>query len=437
VATEQAGRPARRGALRAAPGLLRRNRDFRRLFLASVISLGGDWFLFVAVGSLIVETTERALVVGLAIACQELAFFAASPVAGVLADRLDRRRLMIACDLARSGACLGFLAVGETTLWLAFPLLAVLSMFAAPFDAASTAAIPNLVAAEDLPVANALAGSLWGTMLAIGAALGGAASFALGHDAAFWIDAASFLVSAALIARIRGATAVRDGRDGAPPSLLSAALDTVRYARGDRRVVALLAVKGGFGFSAGVLALIPVFAHRVFGAGEVGFGLLMAARGVGALVGPFLGHRISGARHERLWQAIGLSLLAFGLGYLALGLAPALWVAALAILFAHLGGGSQWVLSTFGLQVLVPDRIRGRVFGLDFALITLSLALSSVAASAIADAIGPRRAAFILAGVAVAWSVTWWVATRSARRAPLELAPPSAEPPPHATIAIE
>ena len=86
---------------------------------------------------------------------------------------------------------------------------------------------------------------------------------------------------------------------------------------------------------------------------------------------------------------------------MALGLAPALWVAAIVIFVAHLGGGTQWALSTYGLQVLVPDYIRGRIFAVDFALITLSLGISSLVASAIADAAGPRVAAFVLGGLAV------------------------------------
>ena len=79
------------GSVRASVSLLRRNRDFRRLFFASVISLGGDWFLFVAINGLILDTTGRAIDVGLAILAQELAFFFASPWAGALADRLDRQ----------------------------------------------------------------------------------------------------------------------------------------------------------------------------------------------------------------------------------------------------------------------------------------------------------------------------------------------------------
>ncbi|HEX6131249.1 MAG TPA: MFS transporter, partial [Actinomycetota bacterium] len=97
------------------------------------------------------------------------------------------------------------------------------------------------------------------------------------------------------------------------------------------------------------------------------------------------------------------------------GLAPSLGLAAVSILFAHLGGGAQWVLSTYGLQVIVPDRIRGRVFGFDFAFITLSLALSSLAASWLADTLGPRPAAFALAAVAMVWAAVWWVATRGVR----------------------
>jgi MFS family permease len=111
--------PAPRAGLRASLSLLRRNRDFRSLFFASVISLGGDWFLWVAINSLIFEATHKALYVGLAILAQEFAFFLASPVGGILADRVDRRKLMIVCDLARAVICVAFLLVGRDTLWLA------------------------------------------------------------------------------------------------------------------------------------------------------------------------------------------------------------------------------------------------------------------------------------------------------------------------------
>lgn len=401
---------------KAAWSLARRNADFRRLFLASVISLGGDWFLFVAVTSLIIETTGRAIDVGLAILAQELAFFIASPPAGVLVDRLDRRKLMIVCDVARIGVCASFLFVGADTIWLAYPLLALLSVFGAPFDPASTAATPNLVEPRDLPTANALNGSLWGTMLAVGAGLGGIVATVFGRDTAFVIDAVSFGISALLLWGIRRPFSEEREPDHEHPKMLDATIEVLQYARNDHRVLALIGVKAGFGLAAGVLALIPVFGVGVFSRGEIGVGALMAARGVGALVGPFLGHRISGEGHRHLFGAIGIALAVFGVSYMALGLAPTLWVAAVVIFVAHLGGGAQWVLSTFGLQVIVPDHIRGRVFAFDFAMITLSLAISSLIAAAIADSAGPRVAALIVGAMAVLWSIVWSVLTRSIRR---------------------
>jgi predicted MFS family arabinose efflux permease len=406
--------------LAASLSLLRRNRDFRALFLASVISLGGDWFLWVAINGLIYAATGKALYVGLAILAQEFAFFVASPIGGLLADRVDRRKLMIVCDLARAVTCIAFLFVGPDTIWLAYVLLPVLAGFAAPFDPAFSAATPNVVDPADLPVANALNGSLWGTMLAVGAGLGGIVSAAFGADTAFLVDAASFLVSAALLSSVRRRFSETREERIQHPGALEATRETWRFARRDHRVLSLLAVKFGFGAAAGLLALIPVMALRVFDAGNVGFGILMAARGVGALIGPFLGHRIAGPGHRRLFPAIGLSLAVFGLGYMAMGAAPTLAIAAVTICVAHLGGGSQWMLSTYGLQVLVPDHIRGRIFGFDYMLITLSLSLSAVIASAVADAIGTRVTVAILGGVALAWAAAWFVLSRGVRKTGLE-----------------
>jgi predicted MFS family arabinose efflux permease len=402
-------------SVRSAWSLLRRNRDFRKLYTASIISFGGDWFLFVALGGLIIEVTGRATNVALLIVSQELPIFLATPWAGWLVDRFDRKRVMIACDLARTAICAAFLFVGPQNLWLAYVLIAALSMFTAVFDPASSAATPNLVDPADLGVANAMNGSVWGTMLAVGAALGGVIATIFGRDTAFLVDAASFGLSALLLGGIRRRFS-EDREHEEHIGVVEATAETARYARRDRRVLALISVKFGFGLAAGVLALIAVFGREVFHAGDIGFGLLMASRGVGALVGPFLGHRISGRDHRRLLPAIALALAVFGLGYLALGLAPTLGLAAVAILVAHLGGGAQWMLSTYGLQRLVPDRIRGRIFAFDYALITLSLAISSVIAGSLSDAVGPREAVMIVAGIALAWSGVWWVLTRGVRR---------------------
>lgn len=409
--------PARAG-FREALTLLGRNPHFRNLYVAQLISYGGDWFLTVALFGLVLDVTHSSLMVALTLVAQEIPFFFVSPVGGVLADRLDRRRLMIVADLVRAALCVGFLVVHDRgDLWFAFGLLAVISSFSAAFDPAASAAVPNLVDEEDLGLANALVGSAWGTMLAVGAGLGGVVAATLGRDTAFLVDAASFVVSAALLSRIH--RRFSEDRVEEHPGMLEATKETLRYARKDHRVLALLAVKGGFGLAAGVIVLIAVFATDVFRQGDVGIGILMAARGLGALIGPFLGRWVAGADDRRLFPAIGLSLAVFGASYMAFGLMPSMLLAAPIVMCAHFGGGAQWSLSTYGLQKIVPDRIRGRVFAFDFALVTLSIAVSSLGAGWAAEQWGPRPAVVVMAALALAWALVWWTAIRKVRRAPM------------------
>jgi MFS family permease len=405
------------GGVRGSLSLLRRNRDFRRLYLASVISLGGDWFLLVALFGLALELSG-AIAVGLVVAAQEIPFFLMSPLGGVLADRLNRKRLMIACDVIRAILCLGFLAVhDQSTIWVALALLAAISSFSAAFDPASSAALPNVVDSEDLGPANALIGSLWGTMLAVGSALGGLVAATLGREAAFTIDAASFALSALLIAGVSRPFSEIRGPEERHPGVVEATVETARYARRDHRVLALLGVKAGFGLGAGVIVLLSVYAERVFHQGEIGIGILMAARGVGALVGPFLGRSLAGRDDRRLFGVIGLALFLFGLAYAVLGLTQTLLLAAIVVSVAHLGGGAQWTLSTYGLQRIVPDRILGRVFAADQALVTLTLTASSLLTAWSANRFGPRPTSLALGAIAIAWALVWTWLTTDVRRA--------------------
>ncbi len=269
------------GGVRASFSLLRRNGDFRKVYLSSAISLGGDWFLLVALFGLVVELTDSALAVAFLLAAQDLTYFVVSPFTGVLADRLDRKRLMVVADIARAVLCLGFLAVQTASvLWVVYPLLAVMACFSAAFEPASAAALPNLVEDDDLATANALSGSLWGTMLVVGAAVGGVVTAILGRDTAIVIDAVSFVGSALLLVRIRRSFQEDRGAEK-PVPLGEAARETIHYARRDHRVLALLAVKFGWGLAGGVLVLVPLLADGRFEAGDVGIGLLAGRQRAG------------------------------------------------------------------------------------------------------------------------------------------------------------
>lgn len=414
---ERASSEVREGGVRASVSLLRRNRDFRRVYVASMISLGGDWFLLVALFGLVLDLTGSALAVSLLIAAQDLTYFVVSPVMGVLVDRFDRRKAMVIADVARAALTIGFLLTQtEETVWIVFPLLAAMATFSAAFEPASAAALPNLVEPEDLATANALSGSLWGTMLAVGAGLGGVVTAALGRDTAIAIDAASFVASAALIVGVhRSFQEVRTaGREH--DRVVAAARDTVRYARRDHRILALLAVKFGWGVAGGVLVLIPLLAKGPYRAGELGIGLLLAARGVGALIGPFLGRAALGDRDRRIFLAIGVALGVFGIGYALLGVVPGLALGMLAVAVAHTGGGAQWMLSSYGLQKIVPDRIRGRIFAFDGMLVTLTFGSSSLLTGWLAEVFDAKATAVAMGGVAIVWAAAWMWLTADVRR---------------------
>jgi predicted MFS family arabinose efflux permease len=389
--------------------LLRHNRDFRLLYIGTLISLGGDWFLTVALADLVLGLTGSATLVSLILLCQTLPIFLFTPHAGHLLDRVDRRKVMIVADLARVFACLlPLLARTPAMLPFAYAGVILISIGSAYFEPASQAALPNIVKSEELGAANVLMGSTWGTMLAVGAALGGGVTAMFGRDVSFVVDAASFLLSAFLLWRMRGRFS--EDAHAARPPFLQSMRETLRFARETPRVRALLFVKTGYGLSAGVIAMLSVFGRDVFRGGAAGIGLLFAARGLGALFGPFL---VRGAVREgdAQYRFIAWCVIVFGIGYTSLALSPSLAAGAAAIFIAHLGGGAAWQISSHGLQRETPDFIRGRVFSADYGFVTLTMALSAVGSGVASDRVGPFAATIGTAAVALLFGILWAVWT--------------------------
>jgi MFS family permease len=370
--------------------LLRRNADFRNLFCAQLVSFCGDWFANVALIGLLLELTHGS---GLAAASVFLAAtlpaFLVTPLAGPAVDTMDRRKLIVAVSLLQVMAALLLLFVGESTVWLAFvgrALISALGAFVAP---ATQAAVPNVVDPEDLADANALLGSVWGAMLAVGAAVGGAFTAAFGTRASFVADAATFLVAAALIIAVRRPMNAPSAPEATRRRMrpIGDTVDAFKFAGQKRSVLLLLFSKTGLGLAGGV---VPLLARR---------------RGLGHGVAPIL-------------FACGVAGLFYAVGYSIVGAAPALGIALVGALIAHLGGGAQWTLSNYGLQLEVPDELRGRIFAADFALVTVTMSLSFLVSGWGSDHFGPRPVTFVLAGIAGLWSVTYLAITRSVRRAP-------------------
>ncbi len=406
--------------MRLAPylRLLRENPAFARLYAAQLISFGGDWFATVALLGLSLELTGSSALAALVLVLQTGGFALTAPLAGTLADRFDRRKLMVAADLARVPIALAFLLARDPgTLWIAFLAVALLAVGAAVFEPSSSAALPNLVDAQQLPEANVLLGSAWGTMLAVGAALGGLVAATLGRDAAFIANAASFALSAALIVGIRRPLQQprEAGAAGGGLGSIGRSVGTaITFARRSRVVASLLLSKTTFGVGTGVVLMLAVFGRNVFGAGDAGIGLLFAARGLGALLGPFLARSLVGLEDRGLLRGIRASLVVVVVCYALFPVAPTIWLAALLVFGAHLGGGSQWMLSTYGLQRSTPDAIRGRVFSFDYGLVTLTIALSTLLAGFLADALAPRLAVWTMVSLIVVAGSGWILFSRPA-----------------------
>jgi len=400
--------------------LLRRNPAFRRLYAAQLVSFAGDWFATVALLGLVLELSDSSAVASVVLVLQTGGFALACPLAGFLADRFDRRMLLIGADVARVPVALAFLLARDPgTLWIAFGAVALLAIGAAVFEPTSSAALPNLVDREDLGQANVLIGSAWGTMLAVGAALGGVVAATLGRDAAFIANAASFGLSAVLIIGIRQPLQEprATGSDGVPhrhESLAVAVRSAIQFARHSHLVSAYLLSKTTFGVGTGVVLMLAVFGREVFRGGDAGIGLLFAARGLGALIGPFLARSIITMDDRGLLRGIAGSFAVVVVCYAIFPVAPTIWLAALLVFGAHLGGGSQWTLSTYGLQRSTPDAIRGRIFSFDYGLVTMTIALSTLLAGFVAEVLPPQFAVWTMVSlIAIAGSV-WVLFSRGA-----------------------
>jgi predicted MFS family arabinose efflux permease len=403
--------------------LLRRNRNFRQLWLGQVVSQLGDWFDTIAVLTLVLNLTGSGRDVGLIMVARFLPSVVAGPLSGVVADRFNRRHIMIVSDVLRAVVVLGFLFVRRPDqIWLIYALTVLQLTFSTFFEPAKSAAVPSIVRGRELLTANAITSVTWSAMLTLGAVAGGVVTGWFGTDAAFVIDSATYLVSAALVWSVR--LPRRAPREKTRLTLgkvlgITDTLEGIRYVRTRPRVIALLAVKPAWGLGGGILALLAVFGEKVFPVGRgaaAGIGVLYAARGIGTAIGPVFARRLAGESRARMQTIIGLSFLVSGLFYAAFGGATNYTLALLMLALAHMGGSILWVFSTVLLQTAVEDDFRGRVFAAELALLTLTMAASNYATGELLDRFNysPRAVTvgigllFLLPGILWFATARWW-----------------------------
>jgi len=417
--------------IRRLLGVLRENRDFRTLYAANAVSQLGDWFNVVALFSLLLTLTGRGEVIAFALLTRFIPAFLAGPAAGVLADRISRRAILVVSDVLRAALvlCLLFVRRPEHVV-IAYAVVTAHSMVSAFFEPAQQAMLPNLVSERDYPLAATLENSLWAVTLAVGSALGGLALAVVGRDAAFVCDAASFLGSAALLARLPPGHARRADRQaievaeearepGAQVSNLLGIRDLregVRYVASHRRVRALLAVKASFGLTlGGVLVLLAWFGENVFAKGNgAGIAVLWTARGVGSFAGPFAAFRISGTDDPGLRRGISAAFALLAICYVAFALSPAIGYAAVALAVANAGGSILWTSGSTLLQRLLPDEVRGRVAAAEMGGFMLTLSASTLATGMLLDRGVPARALMAACGLIALLPLAFWASSQRA-----------------------
>ena len=394
--------------------LVRDNANFRRLWIGTVISLLGDWFNTIALYTLVLRLTGSPFALGAVFIFKMLPWALASPIAGVLVDRFDRRRLMIISDLVRAVVVLGFLLIDDVgDVYLVYGLIAAQIMIGSVFIPAKSASIPNITSPRELLTANALMSASWSVMLALGAALGGFATEWLGEHTVFVIDSLTYLVSAYFIYR----TVIPQATDTPRGPVLRTALremtDGWRFLRAEPRVGRIALAKMTWAIAGGALVYsLTLLGNEVAPqALAAGIGILFAARGLGTGLGPIVARAVF-KDQERWPLLIGLFIAFSGLCYAVVGSVPwTLTTVIILVMVAHSTSGANWVMSSVLLQKRTEDRFRGRVFATEWLLVMLADTVSILAASLLLETgLLDLRASFLAFALLQIFCGLLWVA---------------------------
>jgi predicted MFS family arabinose efflux permease len=401
------------------------------VFLSRVVSLAGDWFNLLGILALLREiggVDPRAI--GAVFIAKLLPAFLVGPAAGVVADRFDRKQILIVADLVRflwvvlllATPALPVPAIAPAVFTLTFMQMAT-AAFAEP---ARTACIPLLVAPSALAAANALSAVAWSVIFTLGAGIGGIVTDLFGWRFALGLDAVTYLVSAQLLSGLllprveptsgarQAASATRPrGSDWKTLTGLRDMLEGIRYVRARPRIAALMTLKSGWGIAGAISLLLTLFGEQIYpiaGRPDLGISLLYVARALGTGVGPLLSRRLTREDSSRMRRNFGWAYAWGGAWYLLFSWVSHPAAAFACVVVAHFAGSMVWVDSTILLQREVPDGFRGRVFAAEMGLATLAIAgstwgYSELAAAGIDVRILVRALALSLLLPAVTWSL--------------------------------
>ncbi|HVP03775.1 MAG TPA: MFS transporter [Solirubrobacteraceae bacterium] len=368
---------------------LRASRDLRLLVLGTVVSGLGTQAALVALPYQVYTQTRSAFLTGMLGAVELLPLAAMALVGGALADRYDRRRLLLLDQVglvATSGTLAALAFAGAPPLWVLYVLGGLLAGFGAVQNVARTAIVPNLVAPEKLASALALNFGLFQLTIVIGPGLGGLLIGAAGVGAAYLVDALSCLALVAAVVAMRPQ----------PPHGVHAVREPVGRSirEGLRFVFSNQALLGSFAIDLAAMtfgmprALFPVLSVSVYGAGAAGTGLLYAAVAAGATVAAFTAGWLRSAR--RLGLIVIWAVAAWGAAIALAGIAGSIWAAAALLAVAGAADSVSAVCRTTINQSVTPDRLRGRMSSVFSLVVTSGPRLGDVESGTVAALTTPR-----------------------------------------------
>ncbi len=367
--------------------LIRQNANFRWLWCGQVVTLLGDWFNLIASAILIKKLTGSGLAVGFLFTIRMIAPFVVAPLAGICADRYNRKYLLIITDVVRVFIVFGFLFIrDENDIWLLYTLTTLLFAVSGFFSPARSAILPDITTPRELGTANALGAATWSVMLALGAAIGGITTGLFGSRTAFFIDGLTFALSAVFLFGIKlpGSASEADGTTARPkPSAF-------RYMRQHPDILFIAMHKAAIALllSSGFQVVQVEIAenHFVIGVGgAISLGLMYCINGVGSGIGPILARHWTGDRDKPLRISISIGYLIGAIGLMVTAPLFGLVEVLIGGFIRSIGGGIAWVFSTQLLLQRAPNEIRGRIFGTEFAFFTLMGGIATAIVGALLD----------------------------------------------------
>lgn len=391
--------------------LLLTNSNFRWLWAGQVVSLLGDWFNIIASAILIHNLTESGLALGVLFTIRMLAPFFVAPLAGICADRYNRKHILIITDIVRGLLLLGFLFVkNEDDIWLLYLLTTLLFAVSGFFSPARSAILPDVTSRRELGTANALSATTWSVMLALGAAIGGFTTGLFGVHTAFILDGLTFFVSAGLLLQIKlpnipeSASKISGRSKFSVRGYMSRHPD-IFFITLHKAAIALL-LSSGF-----MVAQVEIAkTHFVIGIdGAISLGLMYCMGGVGSGIGPIVARYWTGDRDKPLRRSISLGYLIGSVGLAVAAPLLSLTTVVLGGFIRSVGGGIAWVFSTQLLLQRAPNEIRGRIFGTEFALFTLMGGIATATVGAMLDIFGVQAVLWGMTALPLIPAILWWL----------------------------